>query len=290
MRGCETGRASTGTCCPASASRGRRRSSSPTSERPPRRRPVVIRLRYAAYQRSASVAVLAERSAARSRDLTPRRLGRKNWWRRVLEAALRWRDTSPGLSPRRDCLPRPRASAGLGGTPRAVPAEGRLVPRRESCRWTATQNGASAPLRQMLLLVELEDHDGEFLPRSNLNHDPGLPLERDLVAFHERLREFVIVDHRTHAGLGAHKHRELGHGRDDVRRQHSRLDPCGLRGRRLGYWLFLSDRASPKKTAAKTKKTTPTPEESRVKSTTAMTRNATPAKALPSACFDITEL
>ena len=74
MRGCETGRASTGTCCPASASRGRRRSSSPTSERPPRRRPVVIRLRYAAYQRSASVAVLAERSAARSRDLTSRSL------------------------------------------------------------------------------------------------------------------------------------------------------------------------------------------------------------------------
>jgi hypothetical protein len=68
------------------------------------------------------------------------RFYRTNWSRRVLGAALRWRDTSPGLSPRRDCLPRPRASAGLGGKPQAVPAEGRLVPRRESCRCAATQN------------------------------------------------------------------------------------------------------------------------------------------------------
>jgi hypothetical protein len=58
----------------------------------------------------------------------------------------------------------------------------------------------------------------------------------------------------------------------------------------FGYRLLLPDAASPKKTAAKTKKTTPTPEESRVKSNIAMMRNATPARALPIACLDISLL
>ena len=50
---------------------------------------------------------------------------------------------------------------------------------------------------------------------------------------------------------------------------------------------LLPDRPSPRKTAANTKKTAPMPEESRVKSTIATMRNATPARTLPSACFDI---
>jgi hypothetical protein len=53
---------------------------------------------------------------------------------------------------------------------------------------------------------------------------------------------------------------------------------------------LLPDRPSPRKTAANTKKTAPMPEESRVKSTIATMRNATPARTLPSACFDISWL
>jgi hypothetical protein len=40
-------------------------------------------------------------------------------------------------------------------------------------------------------------------------------------------------------------------------------------------------------TAEKIKNTTPIPDESRVKSTIAITRNATPASALPSLCLDM---
>src|SRR5215210_2673386 len=47
-----------------------------------------------------------------------------------------------------------------------------------------------------------------------------------------------------------------------------------------------AENASPKKSAANTRKTVPMPESSRVKSTTAMIRNKIPASALPRACFD----
>src|SRR4051812_23248165 len=40
-------------------------------------------------------------------------------------------------------------------------------------------------------------------------------------------------------------------------------------------------------TAAKTRKTTPMPDASRVKSTMATTRNSTPASAFPTACLDL---
>src|SRR6266545_2319347 len=50
--------------------------------------------------------------------------------------------------------------------------------------------------------------------------------------------------------------------------------------------LRLSENASPRKTAANTTKTTPIPESSRMKSTIAIMRNKTPARALPSACLD----
>ena len=50
---------------------------------------------------------------------------------------------------------------------------------------------------------------------------------------------------------------------------------------------FRSDAASPRKTAANTTKTTPMPEESRVKSTIATIRNTIPAAALPNACLDM---
>ena len=53
------------------------------------------------------------------------------------------------------------------------------------------------------------------------------------------------------------------------------------------YVSFLPEKASPKKTAAKIKKTVPMPEESLVKSTMAITRNVTPARALPNLCLDI---
>jgi hypothetical protein len=56
------------------------------------------------------------------------------------------------------------------------------------------------------------------------------------------------------------------------------------------YCFFLPEKARPKKTAANTKKTTPIPESSRVKSTIAIMRNKTPARALPSACLDIPRL
>ena len=43
---------------------------------------------------------------------------------------------------------------------------------------------------------------------------------------------------------------------------------------------------SPTKTAPKTKKTTPMPDESRAKSTIATTKNKTPAAMFPKACLD----
>jgi hypothetical protein len=52
---------------------------------------------------------------------------------------------------------------------------------------------------------------------------------------------------------------------------------------------LLPDKPSPRNTAAKTKNTTPMPEESRVKSTIATMKNKTPARALPSACLDTSE-
>jgi hypothetical protein len=59
---------------------------------------------------------------------------------------------------------------------------------------------------------------------------------------------------------------------------------------RRGYCLLLPEKASPRNTAANTKNTTPMPEESLVKSTIAITRNAMPARALPSACLDMSRL
>ena len=59
---------------------------------------------------------------------------------------------------------------------------------------------------------------------------------------------------------------------------------------RRGYLAeadLRADAASPKKTAANTTKTTPMPDESRVKSTIATIRNKIPAAALPSACLDM---
>lgn len=49
-----------------------------------------------------------------------------------------------------------------------------------------------------------------------------------------------------------------------------------------------AENASPRNTAANTKNTTPMPDESRVKSTMAMMKNNSPARALPSACLDMT--
>src|SRR3954454_3480478 len=51
--------------------------------------------------------------------------------------------------------------------------------------------------------------------------------------------------------------------------------------------VLRAENASPKNTAAKTRKTTPIPDESRVKSTIAMMKNNTPARALPNACLDM---
>ena len=59
------------------------------------------------------------------------------------------------------------------------------------------------------------------------------------------------------------------------------------RGDYLAEADFRADAASPRKTAANTTKTTPMPEESRVKSTIATIRNKIPAAALPSACLDM---
>src|SRR4029453_888709 len=49
---------------------------------------------------------------------------------------------------------------------------------------------------------------------------------------------------------------------------------------------FAPDNPSPRKTDANTRKTTPMPDESRVKSTIATMRNTTPARAFPTACLD----
>jgi hypothetical protein len=75
---------------------------------------------------------------------------------------------------------------------------------------------------------ELKNHDGQTLPRPNLNHDPCLSLEGHLVALHEWVREVVVIDHRSLTGLGADEHRELGHRRHADRWQYVRLDPGGL--------------------------------------------------------------
>jgi hypothetical protein len=78
--------------------------------------------------------------------------------------------------------------------------------------------------------------------------------------------------------------------------RHSRTRPRRLVHGDVGLGLAqrsgfaLPENASPKKTAANTKKTTPMPESSRVKSTIAMMRNRTPARALPSDCLDISRL
>jgi hypothetical protein len=53
--------------------------------------------------------------------------------------------------------------------------------------------------------------------------------------------------------------------------------------------LGRADRPIPTKTAANTKKTTPMPEESRVKSTIAIMKNKTPARTLASACLDMVQ-
>ena len=75
-------------------------------------------------------------------------------------------------------------------------------------------------------------------------------------------------------------------------RKHWLTRPTVLRpsGETAGYEeaVLRAENASPRNTAANTKNTTPMPDESRVKSTMAMMKNNSPARALPNACLDMT--
>ena len=62
------------------------------------------------------------------------------------------------------------------------------------------------------------------------------------------------------------------------------------RAHRRGLLAFSTRQSKPEEDRSKHQEDDAYADESRVKSTIAMTRNATPAKALPSACFVITEL